>query len=89
MEYIDNTLYEAEITSSSDQLTPQDAAAQELANRRIIANHTIAPLQDAVDLGIATVAEAEQLQEWKTYRVLLSRIDPEQAADIEWPTRPQ
>ncbi|KKB22881.1 tail fiber assembly protein, partial [Escherichia coli] len=35
----------------------------------------IAPLQDAVDLDIATEEEASLLAAWKTYRVLLNRVD--------------
>ncbi|KER02426.1 tail fiber assembly protein [Photorhabdus temperata] len=49
------------------------------------ASERIAPLQDAVDLGIATEAEKEALLSWKKYRVMLNRIDIKQAPDIEWP----
>lgn len=48
----------------------------------------IAPLQDAVDLGGATDAEAALLLEWKKYRVLLNRVDTSNAPDIEWPEAP-
>ncbi|WP_272537848.1 tail fiber assembly protein [Providencia sp. PROV193] len=37
------------------------------------ANNAIAPLQDAVDLGIATDEEREQLRAWKEYRVNVNR----------------
>ncbi|ARB85934.1 MULTISPECIES: tail fiber assembly protein [Yersinia] len=47
----------------------------------------IAPLQDAVDTGMATDEEKGQLIAWKTYRVLLSRIDTK-APNIEWPVAP-
>ncbi|EBA2360193.1 tail fiber assembly protein [Salmonella enterica] len=40
-----------------------------------IASEKIAPLQDAVDLGIATDDEKAQLGEWKKYRVLVNRVD--------------
>ncbi len=50
------------------------------------ATAAIAPLQDAVDLGIATDEEREQLREWKEYRVLLSRVDVSTASDIDWPS---
>lgn len=53
-----------------------------------VANAAIAPLQDAVDLGIATGEEKARLQEWKKYRVLLSRVDTSTAPDIEWPLEP-
>ncbi|EIY7074173.1 tail fiber assembly protein [Salmonella enterica] len=49
------------------------------------ANNSIAPLQDAVDLGIATVDESTALSEWKKYRVLLMRVD---TAKPVWPTLP-
>ncbi|EHK2879173.1 tail fiber assembly protein, partial [Escherichia coli] len=54
-----------------------------------VASEHIAPLQDAVDLDIATEEEASLLAAWKTYRVLLNRVDTTVAADIEWPVAPQ
>lgn len=49
------------------------------------ANDHIAPLQDAVDLDMATDEENQQLTDWKKYRVLLSRVD---LSKPEWPTAP-
>ena len=48
----------------------------------------IAPLQDAVDLEIATEEETSLLEAWKKYRVLLNRVDTSTAPDIEWPEEP-
>ncbi|TKK23458.1 hypothetical protein EcCFBP13530_04700 [Enterobacter cancerogenus] len=53
-----------------------------------VATQAMAPLQDAVDLGMATNAEAALLLERKKYRVLLNRIDTSNAPDIEWPASP-
>ncbi|MCC8466533.1 tail fiber assembly protein [Photorhabdus bodei] len=53
------------------------------------ASQQIAPLQDAVDLGIATKEEEAALLVWKKYRVMLNRVDTLQAADIEWPEQPK
>lgn len=53
------------------------------------ANRIIAPLQDAVDISIATDEEITRLAEWKRYRVELSRIDTSKAPDITWPVRPE
>ncbi|MCC8460329.1 tail fiber assembly protein [Photorhabdus aegyptia] len=53
------------------------------------ASQQIAPLQDAVDLGIATKEEEAALLGWKKYRVMLNRIDISQASDIEWPEQPK
>lgn len=52
------------------------------------ANIALLPLQDAVDLGIATEFESSLLIEWKKYRVLLNRIDTSKAPNIEWPEVP-
>ena len=40
-----------------------------------VASEHIAPLQDAVDLEIATEEETSLLEAWKKYRVLLNRVD--------------
>ncbi|EJQ1331188.1 tail fiber assembly protein [Shigella boydii] len=53
-----------------------------------VASEHIAPLQDAVDLEIATEEEASLLEAWKKYRVLLNRVDTSTAPDIEWPANP-
>nr|WP_240492373.1 tail fiber assembly protein [Photorhabdus namnaonensis] len=48
----------------------------------------MAPLQDAIDLGIATDNEITKLMEWKKYRVALNRMDST-AQNIEWPELPE
>ncbi|MFI7782671.1 hypothetical protein EN46_02095 [Citrobacter amalonaticus] len=53
------------------------------------ASKLISPLQDAVDLNIATDIEIDLLAKWRTYRVLVNRIDPENTTDIVWPTKPE
>ncbi|EOM4877586.1 tail fiber assembly protein, partial [Escherichia coli] len=52
------------------------------------ASEHIAPLQDAVELELATEEENSLLEAWKKYRVLLNRVDTSVAPDIEWPTSP-
>ncbi|ECL5771898.1 tail fiber assembly protein, partial [Salmonella enterica] len=57
--------------------------AEETKNRLLqIASEKIAPLQDAVDLDIATDDEKAQLDEWKKYRVLVNRVD---TLNPDWP----
>lgn len=63
-------------------------ACSRLAAEMDKANRTIAPLQDAVDISIATDEEVTRLAEWRRYRVALSRIDTTKALDIEWPVKP-
>lgn len=63
-------------------------ASSRLAAEMDEANRAIAPLQDAVDISIATDAEIARLAKWKRYRVALSRIDINKATDIEWPVKP-
>lgn len=53
------------------------------------ATNVIAPLQDSIDLGMETKEEAETLKNWKTYRVLLNRVDTSTAPDINWPQKPE
>ncbi|KGM61337.1 putative tail fiber assembly protein [Escherichia coli G3/10] len=57
-------------------------------NTVLTARLHIAPLQDAVDLEIATEEETSLLEAWKKYRVLLNRVDTSTAQDIEWPALP-
>ncbi|WP_134734912.1 tail fiber assembly protein, partial [Escherichia coli] len=63
--------------------------AEEIKNSLMqVASEHIAPLQDAVDLEIATEEETSLLEAWKKYRVLLNRVDTSTAPDIEWPAVP-
>lgn len=50
----------------------------------------MAPLQDAIDIGVSTEAEDALLLAWKRYRVALNRIDqqPGYPIDVAWPERP-
>ncbi|QIX97466.1 tail fiber assembly protein [Cedecea sp. FDAARGOS_727] len=58
---------------------------------RLLAEATaaISPLQDAVDADIATDEELQQLKVWKTYRVMLNRVDVSAAPEINWPEKPK
>lgn len=67
----------------------QVLASGEKAQRLNVASNKIAPLQDAADLGIATNEEEVSLKEWKTYRVMVNRVDITSAPDIEWPSSPE
>ncbi|MDB6371409.1 tail fiber assembly protein [Photorhabdus bodei] len=49
----------------------------------------IAPLQDAVDLGMESDEENSRLTALKKYRVLLNRVDANLAPDIYWPEKPR
>lgn len=64
------------------------ATEQKKTNLMAAAQVAIYPLQDAVDLGIATDEESAMLLAWKKYRVLLMRVDTSKAPDIEWPPQP-
>ncbi|HDD1375348.1 TPA: tail fiber assembly protein [Salmonella enterica] len=61
--------------------------AEETKSRLLqMASGKIAPLQDAVDLGLATDEEKSQLAEWKKYRVLVNRVD---TSAPDWPDIPR
>ena len=65
-------------------------AQAESTKQSLLAETTdaIAPLQDAVDLDMATDEEEAFLKEWKKYRVLLNRVDTSTAPDVEFPEKP-
>ena len=67
-----------------------DIASAEAQKQYLLSEATaiIAPLQDAVDLDIATPEEISVLKEWKTYRVMLNRVDTSPGADVIWPMPP-
>ncbi|MFK0309740.1 tail fiber assembly protein [Pseudomonas sp. NPDC090233] len=62
----------------------------EVSQRRVSADAAIAPLQDAVDLDMATNQEVALLKDWKRYRVALNRLAEQEGypSDIEWPVPP-
>lgn len=65
-------------------------AAELLAMRNALLDNAareIAPLQDAVELGVATVSEKAALLIWKQYRVDVGRTDLD-AQPVVWPTLP-
>jgi hypothetical protein len=47
------------------------------------------PLQDAVELDMATDEEKSRYDAWRKYRVLLTRVDTSLAPDINWPEPPE
>jgi Bacteriophage tail assembly protein len=75
-----------------DKAAEQSALVNEAATTKshfmTEANNRILPLQDAVDVDMATDEEKAELIKWKKYRVLLNRIDVSLAPDIEWPEKP-
>jgi hypothetical protein len=77
----------------ADKVLQKAAATQEAEEKKTRLLNTaaakIAPLQDAVDTELATDEEKEQLIAWKTYRVLLNRVDTSKAPDIEFPQPPE
>lgn len=69
--YIDGKVVEREL-SEAERLERATDQQRKLIKTAAV---KIAPLQDAVDLEIATEEEIQRLKEWKKYRVMLSRVD--------------
>lgn len=63
-------------------------AEQEKAQRLEEANTSITYLQDAIEVGLDDDDYQAKLTAWKTYRVLLNRVDTSLAPDIDWPQKP-
>ena len=70
--------------------TPAEEAQNEIASRRAVADYSIRPFQDAVDIDDATDSEVAALKAWKKYRVALNRVHEQQGypLKIEWPEVP-
>ncbi|WP_218452461.1 tail fiber assembly protein [Salmonella enterica] len=60
----------------------------EKSERLKLANKNIMPLQDVVDLGIATTEEMQKLDAWKKYRVEINRTNTSNSLNISWPLPP-
>lgn len=58
-----------------------------LSNLLEEANNNISIQQDAIDLDMQAGNEAEQIKEWKKYRILLTRIDVK-IPDVVFPSKP-
>lgn len=73
--------------SADVMLSQAQAKVSELLG---VAALRIAPLQDAVDLGLATDSEVESLNVWKLYRVNVLRVVDLAGypQSIEWPVLP-
>lgn len=65
-----------------------EQAQQQVSALMQTADSKIRPLSDAQELDIATDEETAQLKAWKTYRVMLSRVDVSEAPNIKWPVQP-
>lgn len=52
------------------------------------ASEHIEPLQDAIELGMATGEEKSRYDAWREYRVMLTRVDTNTAPIITWPVKP-
>lgn len=68
-----------------------DVKAADLQKTTLIqrAGENISPLQDAVELDMATDEEKGRYDAWRKYRVLLTRVDTSLAPDINWPDPPE
>lgn len=80
------------VTDETAQLSAQTTTATcEIQRLLSAATDKIAPLQDAVDLGIATTEETASLTAWKTYRVAVNRVptQPGFPTAIDWPLMPE
>ena len=53
------------------------------------ADEIIEQLSRAVKYDMATEEEKLRLAAWEKYSVLVSRIKPEDAPEIEWPKKPE
>ena len=74
--------------SAAEQQSLTTQAKQQKTALLAKATSMIAPLQDAVDMGMATPEEETSLLDWKRYRVELSRVDVAKHP-VTWPAAPK
>lgn len=74
--------------AKAQQAAQVSAAQQQLAGYLAQAEKRLTVLQYAVELDMATEQETQALKDWKTYLVLLNRVDVSGAPAIDWPTMP-
>ena len=74
-----------DVAAEQQSLTTQ--AKQQKTALLAEATSMIAPLQDAVDMGMATPEEETSLLDWKRYRVTLTRVDVA-VHPVTWPAHP-
>ncbi|PHM59116.1 tail fiber assembly protein [Xenorhabdus stockiae] len=84
-QYINGKIVPREYTKNELTIQAQEKK-KKLLNK---ANEAILPLQDAVELNIATEREIKTLVEWKKYRVMINRIDCINIEKTEWPEEPR
>lgn len=63
-------------------------AESEKLQRLTEANSAITYLQDAIEVGLDDDDYEAKLKAWKTYRVLLNRVDSSTVPNIDWPEKP-
>lgn len=76
--------------ASEHVLSTEETVAANKAQRDALLNmaaNAIDPLQDAVDLGIATDSDATALKAWKQYRIAVAKTDLV-AVNPTWPAAP-
>ncbi|MBW9332443.1 tail fiber assembly protein [Herbaspirillum sp. RU 5E] len=91
--YVDLPTSSVESAPAVGDSSPAELAAAAEFKRDMllqVAGLRIAPLQDAVDLGVATESEQALLVRWKQYRVALGRINTQEGYPkaVAWPDTP-
>lgn len=95
LELLSNEELAAIRTAQAAASAPTAAQILQAANTKrdellSVAGLRIAPLQDAVDLGVATATDTANLTLWKQYRVAVNRVSTQAGfpGQIDWPVQP-
>ncbi|MDE9494792.1 tail fiber assembly protein [Xenorhabdus bovienii] len=86
--YVGAGIYQSETITEAQKTALVSQVESEKSQKLTEANTTITYLQDAVDVGLANDEYETRLKDWKTYRVLLNRVDTSTAPDVDWPQKP-
>jgi hypothetical protein len=90
-EWVTDTLAQQAAQAQEANARLHQAIEQAQHQRQLLRGHAdeqVTELEDAIALGIQQDGDADRLTAWKTYRVLLGRVDLQTAPAIEWPVMP-
>lgn len=80
LEPTDDTTPPPYVPTEAENAAVRDAIARGATDK-------IAPLQDMVELDMASAADVALLKKWKLYRIALTKLDVS-ASPVDWPAAP-
>ncbi|MBH3015990.1 tail fiber assembly protein [Serratia ureilytica] len=90
-EWVTDTKAQEEAALQEAEQQRQQVVSQAQQQREAMrerADQEISVLEDAIELGMQQDGDTDRLTAWKKFRLLVMRIAPTDAPDIDWPVMP-